>query len=199
MSDLKSKGPTTEDINLWHKVVATMDVRYPQRKAAIPANEVKERLPTPKVAAEKGKRCDELTVERLGYANRGDLTVVKKNRQLNIRMDSKKYRQMIRGNMVPEKTIDLHGLRQEQAKNALTDFIIKSRQNGNRLLLVITGKGRSNNYDRFTVKEVGVLRRSVPLWLEGPRFVDMVLQITQAHPKHGGSGAYYVYLKRKKF
>ncbi|MCY3983890.1 MAG: Smr/MutS family protein [Roseovarius sp.] len=199
MSDRKSKCLTTEDVNLWHEVAATIDRKHDQKKVARPAKEVKRRLPETKASIKKGtKNSQEAKIEHLGYANRGDVAAVGKKPRSNIHMDRKKYGRMIRGNMTPEKTIDLHGFRQDHAKKVLADFILKSHQNQNRLLLVITGKGRNDNCDHFNAEEAGVLRRAVPQWLEDPKLADVVLQIAQAHRKHGGSGAYYIYLKRRR-
>jgi DNA-nicking Smr family endonuclease len=44
---------------------------------------------------------------------------------------------------------------------------------------------------------MGVLRHQVPLWLRQPPLGQAVLQVSEAHLKHGGSGAYYVYLRRR--
>ncbi|MBT6895418.1 MAG: Smr/MutS family protein, partial [Rhodobacterales bacterium] len=52
--------------------------------------------------------------------------------------------------------------------------------------------------DEFQRPINGVLRQSLPDWLSGPSVSDKVLQVTQAQPKHGGTGAFYVYLRRKR-
>ena len=73
-------------------------------------------------------------------------------------------------------------------------FIQNANRRGNRLLLIITGKGNKETIDEFGRIRSGILRSGVPEWLKQS---DEVLQVTQAHGKHGGSGAYYVYLRRK--
>ena len=69
---------------------------------------------------------------------------------------------------------------------------------GNRLLLIITGKGNKKTVDEFNRPKSGVLRSGVPEWLKSGPMSDAVLQVMQAHPKHGGGGAYYVYLRRRR-
>jgi DNA-nicking Smr family endonuclease len=83
--------------------------------------------------------------------------------------------------------IDLHGLNQDRARAALTDFVLRSRADGRRAVLVITGKGALG---------AGVLRRSVPEWLAAPPLRAAVAGLSEAHRRHGGEGALYVALKR---
>ncbi|MCG6901727.1 MAG: Smr/MutS family protein, partial [Rhodobacter sp.] len=63
---------------------------------------------------------------------------------------------------------------------------------------VITGKGRDKDQDGPIPVRRGVLKHQVPHWLTTPPLNLMVLQISEAHLKHGGTGAYYVYLKRRR-
>ncbi len=67
---------------------------------------------------------------------------------------------------------------------------------GKRLLLVITGKGKLRDEDGPIPVRLGMLRHQVPEWLRLQPLAGVVLQVTQAHPIHGGSGAYYVYLRK---
>ena len=82
----------------------------------------------------------------------------------------------------------------ERAHRALTRFIFDSRSIGLRCVLVVTGKGRGPDGGRGE----GVLRRDVPRWLRTHLFDDAVVNVFEAHPKHGGAGALYVYLKRRR-
>ena len=78
-----------------------------------------------------------------------------------------------------------------RAHRALIHFIGQSRAAGHRLVLVITGKGGGEG-------SPGVLRREAPIWLATPPLAGMVVNVSPAHPKHGGGGALYVYLKRPR-
>lgn len=99
-----------------------------------------------------------------------------------------------KGKMSIDGRIDLHGMTQEVAHNALNSFIEDSWRAGKRCVLVITGKGsRPDEYGR-----TGLLRARTPQWLSAPRLRTRILAIHQAQIQHGGSGAFYVLLKRRR-
>jgi len=112
-------------------------------------------------------------------------------------MDHKAYGRMKRGKLEPEARIDLHGMTQAAAHSALNAFILRAHASGHRLVLVITGKGRDGAEAGPIPSGPGILRRQVPHWLELPPLNQAVLQVAAAHARHGGSGAYYVYLRRR--
>lgn len=115
-----------------------------------------------------------------------------------IQMDSKTHRKIIKGKMRPEATLDLHGLTLAEAQSELNYLVAGAWARGMRFLLIITGKGkRKPDYEAPIPQRVGVLRHQVPLWLGRAPLNSMVLHVTQAEAKHGGSGAYYVYLRRR--
>ena len=92
---------------------------------------------------------------------------------------------MRRGRVEPEARLDLHGFTQEEAFRALVRFLERARGFDHRIVLVITGKA-------------GVLKSIVPRWLGEPELAGLTSGIGPAHIKHGGPGAYYVALKRKR-
>lgn len=99
-----------------------------------------------------------------------------------------------KGKMTIEGRIDLHGMTQDVAHNALNAFIEDSWRAGKRCVLVITGKGsRADEYGR-----TGLLRQRTPQWLSAPRLRNRILAIHQAQIQHGGAGAFYVLLKRRR-
>lgn len=110
-------------------------------------------------------------------------------------MDRRRFEGLRRGRYDPEARLDLHGMTAERAHAALTSFILGSHATGLRLVLVITGKGRPPEEGYFPHRH-GVLRHNVPHWLAAPPLGPRVLQVAPAHRKHGGGGAYYVYLRR---
>ncbi len=119
-------------------------------------------------------------------------------RSLTPVMDRKTFNKMNRGKLKPEARIDLHGMTLAQAHPSLNRFITSNFLNGARLVLVITGKGRSKEAEIFSFEQKGVLRNQVPHWLTTPPLREMVLEIRPAHLRHGGDGAYYVYLRRQR-
>jgi DNA-nicking Smr family endonuclease len=86
--------------------------------------------------------------------------------------------------------IDLHGMDQRTAFAALMGFIDVALRQDRRTVLVITGKGPSG--------AGGVLRRNAPDWLKSSPMASRILAITPAHARHGGEGAFYVMLRRKR-
>ncbi len=104
-------------------------------------------------------------------------------------LDRATRQKLIRGNLPVDARIDLHGYNTQQAEIKLLNFIHESAYFGYRCVLVITGKG---------VRGEGVLRRYVPLWLKQPPLDGIVLAISNAIPKDGGTGAIYVMLRRTR-
>lgn len=113
-------------------------------------------------------------------------------------LDRRTHDRLRKGKTAPEARIDLHGMTAAQAHGALRGFIRASHSRGLRLVLVITGKGNTSR-DEIGIMPTrnGVLRHALPQWLGMPDMHPMILQISSAHLRHGGGGAYYVYLKRK--
>lgn len=115
-----------------------------------------------------------------------------------VRMDAGLHRKMTRGKLVPEARIDLHGMTRDQARAALTVFLIGAHGQGKRLVLAITGKGREGGSDDLApvARRPGALRHDLPHWLNGPPLRPLVLDLRPAHRTHGGAGAFYIYLRR---
>lgn len=114
------------------------------------------------------------------------------------RLDRRQLQDLRRGRLRPEARIDLHGLTLAEAEPRLGQFIRASHQRGFRLVLVITGKGRHAQDVGPIPARQGVLRQQVPLWLLRPPLSHMVLEVVEAHRRHGGGGAYYVYLRKRR-
>ena len=111
-------------------------------------------------------------------------------------MDAKSFGKLTRGKLRPEGRIDLHGMTMAEAHPALQDFILGSAQLQRRLVLVITGKGKSKPDYGPIPERHGVLRHNVPIWLRQSPLSSVILEVTPAHQRHGGAGALYVYLRR---
>ena len=117
-----------------------------------------------------------------------------------VRMDRNLHRAMTRGKLEPEARDALHGLTVAQAHSALTGFILSAAARGQRLVLVITGKGRRAGPDHAAPLPArsGVLKHEVPHWLRMPPLGPLVLELRESHQSHGGTGAYYVYLRKRR-
>jgi DNA-nicking Smr family endonuclease len=120
--------------------------------------------------------------------------------------DRRTEQKLMRGKVEIESRLDLHGMGLDEARMRLLDFISHRRMEGNRLVLVITGKGASpfsshtlhgrNNF--YAPEREGRLRRQLPEWLQEAQFRVHVSGFQQAHPRHGGGGAFYVKLRRTR-
>jgi len=106
-------------------------------------------------------------------------------------LDRRSAERLRKGQVPIEAVLDLHGMTQERAHRALERFLTSAALSGTRCVLVVTGKGRSK-------EEGGVLKREVPRWLNEPGLRGLVLAIATARPNHGGGGALYVLLKRRR-
>ncbi len=106
-------------------------------------------------------------------------------------VDRRTAQRVRRGQREIEAVLDLHGMGREAAHQALTAFVTGSRQAGRRCVLVVTGKGRRGAGD-------GVLKAAVPRWLNDAGLRDHVLGFSHARPQHGGEGALYVLLRRRR-
>ena len=110
-------------------------------------------------------------------------------------IDRHERRRVVRGVLGIDSRIDLHGMRQAEAHGALRGFLAHAQMRGDRLVLVITGKGIATPHFHFE-EERGVLRRVVPQWLRMPDMRPFVVGFEPAHRDHGGEGALYVRLRR---
>ena len=126
-------------------------------------------------------------------------TDVKKNKQpittdifSDKHIDKRKLRDLKRGRIQPEAILDLHGLRRFEAQEKVNRFIEISIQKKFRLILIITGKGRRS----YNSNSVGVLREKFPQWISNLPQADKILTVVQASALHGGSGAFYVYMRK---
>ena len=115
-----------------------------------------------------------------------------------IEIDPKIHKKLKNGEIEPQRRIDLHGMTLAQAEPEVRRFIQDTHAQGLRLVLIITGKGKERDDSGPIPVRPGQLRRHVPEWLGLPPLSSLVLETFEAHPRHGGSGARYVYLRRKR-
>lgn len=114
-------------------------------------------------------------------------------------LDRRTEDKLKKGKIPIEARLDLHGFNQTQAHEKLNNFIIQSYHHGRRCVLVITGKGNSNkDSNSWLTPSNGVLKEKVPYWLSSEPLNKMVLKYMKAQNKDGGSGALYIYLKKKR-
>lgn len=194
------RGLTPEDRELWLRVTRTATPLEPKRRAALPDYSPSAK-PAPKAAAPDTARPlspDFAIGTRPRRLPGHDLAPSPAEALANqpIRMDHKTHRQMSRGKLRPEAKLDLHGMTLAEAGPELARFILSCHARGLRLVLVITGKGSRDGIEGPLPVRRGALRHQVPHWLHTAPLSHAVQQVAPAHLRHGGTGAYYVYLRR---
>ena len=98
------------------------------------------------------------------------------------------------------KSIDLHGYSLEQANKTIENFIKASYLEKINKLIIVTGKGThsQNEKDPYVSKDLSILKYSVPEFIsQNKSLINIISEITDAKIEDGGSGAFYIYLKKK--
>ena len=116
-------------------------------------------------------------------------------------LDRRNAQRLRRGQMPIDARLDLHGMTREAAHGALIGFIRGGAERGHRCVLVITGKGAPRGGDDagfMPDRSAGILRAEVPRWLSEGNVKPHIVAWTPANSRHGGSGALYVLLRRKR-
>lgn len=206
----RRRGLSADEKALWSRIAATTQPLHPHRVVAPapPSLDSTRAGPAEPPPAARSERPD---LSTFGIGTRpGDRKLPGQGIRVDLspplrealdsqplRMDHKTHRHMTRGKLQPEARLDLHGMTLAVAQPVLTRFILQAQASGRRLVLVITGKGRAGGPDAPLPVRPGALRHAVPHWLHMPPLSAAVLQVTPAHRRHGGDGAYYVYLRRQ--
>lgn len=155
-----------EDRVVWKKVARTVSPRrYPKGKGSA------KPLPS---------REDFANMLRVSPPASEPVKRLPKSLEIN---QDKKIR---RGRVEIDSKIDLHDMTQSEAKPALVKAIMRAAKHNKKCLLVVTGKGARLD---------GVLRRNFPNWINDPGLRPHIATYAQAHQRHGGAGAWYVFLK----
>jgi len=122
-----------------------------------------------------------------------------KHKPHNEPLDKSIERKLRQGKIAPDAVIDLHGLNQQQAYDQLNRTLTNAHNMGKRVVLVITGKGKGQSKAKdWITPGQGVLKQKLPQWVKVAPLKHIVIDAISCHAKHGGSGAYYVIIKKKK-
>ncbi len=178
----RPRAPTTEELELWGKVAETVAPIVRVRKA-------KPASVAPQAAAPKPERRAKAAAATL--AIQPTRPAPPKPPPALAPMDKRTRSRVGRGVVAVDRRIDLHGLTQAAAEARLKRFLHEAQDDGARVVLVITGKGTDGG-------ERGVLRRMTPHWLASPTMRDVVVGFEEASRGHGGSGALYVRIRRRR-
>mgnify|MGYP001409282494 FL=1 len=97
------------------------------------------------------------------------------------------------------KSLDLHGYTLDDANQTIENFIKKSYEDNISKLVIITGKGihSDNEKDPYVSKDLGILKYSIPEFIRNNQeLMKMIYEIKEANIEDGGSGAFYIFLKK---
>ena len=175
------RAPDVEDLRLWAVVSSTVRPLRPVR-----ARPAREAAGTPATAPGKPPVPPPSAAKPAAPSRH---PVAPKRPEPPRDVEANLRHRLARGREALAARIDLHGLTYDAARARLAGFIERSVADGWRAVLVITGKGTQGD---------GVLRRHVPDWLAEPPIRQHVAGVSEAHRRHGGEGALYVALKRKR-
>jgi DNA-nicking Smr family endonuclease len=167
-----------EEVKLWSMVIDTVEPR-PGRAAPKPPAE------PPKPAAASGRpapaKLAVASIPRPLQRARPEIGLAG--------IEPNRARRIALGREAFGGRLDLHGYGQDAAKATLERFVLRAHDDGARAVLVITGKGLGGD---------GILRRRVPEWLASPPLRSVVAGVSEAQARHGGHGALYVALKKRR-
>jgi DNA-nicking Smr family endonuclease len=185
---------TQEEADLWKQATRTLErLKGKMRIGSTAEPAVQGPRPSPRTPAQ------EVKVERPPSAGQPSRTLPSPRPPPLAEVHRRTARQISSGKITIGARIDLHGWQQREAHSRLRAFLHDAHARGLKTVLVVTGKGKGNPGEHASGPEDrrrGVLRRSVPLWLEQPDLRSIVLGYTQAGVRHGGEGALYVQLRR---
>lgn len=189
------RGLTPQEAALWGKLASTVE---PMRKDGI----LKPSHPAPILG---GKTAAPLAKPKSGVPGSvrerprmsGMPAPATSPPARNAGLDSHWERRLSRTSTDPDFTLDLHGHTLEQAYRRLDAGIMQAKAMGARLVLVVTGKPRPvDAADR--AERRGAIRAKILDWLAAGQHASDIAAIRKAHRRHGGEGALYLVLKRRR-
>ncbi|WP_417667924.1 Smr/MutS family protein [Roseibium sp.] len=194
----KKSQLSREDRELWAKVTKTLTPLHPERASQPEADDF-ETLFEGEAPPDKRKK-ETATAMRAPSGPKPAAYTPPKPPPLH-QLEHRYRKKVVRGVKPIDARIDLHGMTQHQAHERLRGFLYQAQASGHKIVLVITGKGgrgkdRDFRHDHWD--DMGVLRRAVPQWLAMPDMRSVVIGYEEAHVTHGGSGALYVRIRRRR-
>lgn len=186
---VRRREPTDGEMALWQEV--TRDVERERRRG--------------KAASPRAARSRTVVAVAHGTKTAPGMPVAERPRLRRAAeppgLDGSTLRRLKSGKAEPQATLDLHGLTQVQAHARLGTFLHRAHEQGLRCVLVVTGKGSPGPATEGwgalpDGRGGGVLRTAVPRWLHEGEIKRHVSGFAEAHVRHGGGGALYVYLRR---
>lgn len=165
-----------EDLKAWLEAIKDLDRLF--NKASLPIPNLPKLQPNEIILPSKKKHAtSSYQKKKLILNDKSDI-------------DANTVREIDKGRYPIDNILDLHGIDRYTAFDKLKHFVACAHQNKQRLLLIITGKGGANKH--------GVLREKMEGWVNSPEIRPHIVRISQAAKNHGGDGAFYLLIKRKR-
>ena len=180
---MKNRQPdiSDEDLSVWNNELKTVQkTKQPEEPPSAPLyiNEI-----TPTI-----KYQNIPNIYRLNYLRTGDLSA----------LDGQSAKRAKRCEYKVEGVLDLHGKTESIAYEEVFNFIKQSYLQNKRCVLIITGKGLSQNDDEDIFSQKGKLKERTPVWLNSEQLRPLILGFIHPLERLGGSGALYIILRKKR-
>jgi len=170
------------DLDLWHRAMSDVTPLAGRQNS-----DTAETLTTKSAKTAQIRRRQPVDLAPIHHAQSSDLLHGQAPG-----LDKRTQQRLRRGQVHIEARLDLHGMTQTGAHQALERFLERAHLAGKKTVLVVTGKGlRADG-------EIGVLRRAVPRWLNEAPMRSWVHAFDHAAPRDGGEGALYIVMRRRK-
>jgi DNA-nicking Smr family endonuclease len=195
---IRRRDLSVEEAALWRKLASTVTPLNPPRAREMERREAEVERPAPGQAAAREQASPPVQLRQPAAAPALRPAEVAKPRPLDrLGLDAGWERRLSRGLVDPDFTLDLHGASLDAAHGRLANGLSQAKAMGARVVLLITGRPRPvESADRGQAR--GAIRAKVVDWLAAGDHAHDVAAIRGAHRRHGGAGALYIVLRRRK-
>lgn len=187
-----SKYLSSEELTLWQKVAVTVTPLEPERYQSL-ADLLNKNITAEAKAPPLSKIRKEIETRRQKTPPPPISPSPKKSVDT---LDGSWDRKLNKGSVEPERSIDLHGYTMSSAYRVLDAALFQAIRHGIRVLLIITGRPPRRNEHGIITR--GLIRGSIGDWLNFSPYSSHIAAVRNAHPRHGGAGALYVILRRRR-
>lgn len=184
---IKARSLTQEDRRLWRQVAATVKPLTEERGQFL-KDEMNRLMEASAAPNQPPKPVKKTAQKPLDFKTQWPRPATQKP-PASHPIEDRIAKNLSKGRQTIDARIDLHGMTQDRARFALLDFLQMAQQADYRMVLVITGKGDQGR---------GVLKANVPRWLALPAFANLVNGYRESETSHGGGGALYVRIRRRR-
>jgi len=185
------RGLSADEAALWRKVAATVTPLHPAKPAPPLAPEPVAVPPPPApIKRMRGRVAEPPTPPPPPSPVKRPLT--------RDGLDGSWDRKLAIGAIVPDATIDLHGMNLDTAHNRMIGGIGQALAMGSRVILLITGKPRPHDEHDARGERRGAIRAKLLDWLAHSPHAGRIAAVRPASPRHGGAGAVYIVLRKTR-